>query len=194
MRSRPGGLWLALALAVVAFPASGRADTPAGPEFDPASGYRIARYRAPLPETVPGATRIFAADVPALVKDKRARLIDVMAAEGAGYDAKTGRWRLAKTHDHIPGSIWLPDVGKGVVDARLDAYFQLSLEQATDGDKTRSLIIYCQSDCWMSWNAVKRAASYGYTSIYWLPEGIDGWRDWDWPLVPANPEPVPPIP
>ena len=42
----------------------------------------------------------------------------------------------------------------------------------------------------MGWNAVKRAAGYGYTSLYWYPDGTDGWRDWDKPFEAAVPVPV----
>ena len=38
------------------------------------------------------------------------------------------------------------------------------------------LVIYCQADCWMSWNAAKQALSYGYTNVAWYPEGTDGWQ------------------
>ena len=163
-----------------------------GADFDAATGYRIARYRAPLPEWAPGSTRIFAADVPSLVTSKGAVLIDVMAAEGGGYDPTTGAWRLTKIHDTIPGSIWLPDVGRGRIDSRIERYFATNLMQVTGGDKSRAIIIFCQSDCWMSWNAVRRAARLGYWHIYWLPEGIDGWRDWDQPAVKAVPRPIDP--
>jgi hypothetical protein len=44
----------------------------------------------------------------------------------------------------------------------------------------------------MSWNAIRRAASYGYTALYWYPDGTDGMRDWDVPLVPAIPVPLKP--
>jgi PQQ-dependent catabolism-associated CXXCW motif protein len=38
------------------------------------------------------------------------------------------------------------------------------------------LVIYCQADCWMSWNAAKQALSYGYTNVAWYPEGTAGWQ------------------
>ncbi len=128
----------------------------------------MARYRAPLPEWAPGSTRIFAADLAALVKAKQAVLVDVMAAEGGGYDPATGEWRLTKIHDTIPGSIWLPDVGRGRIDTRIESYFTSNLNRLTEGDKARAIVIFCQSDCWMSWNAVRRAALLGYQHIYWL--------------------------
>lgn len=49
--------------------------------FDAETGYRIARYRTPTPESVPGGTRIMAADVAGLIK-ANAILIDVMPSEG----------------------------------------------------------------------------------------------------------------
>lgn len=159
-------------------------------EFDAATGYRIARYRTPVPRTVPGGTPVTAADVEALRTSKNAILIDVMAAEGAGPAPDTGVWRLTKPRDNIPGSIWLPDVGKGDASAELDGYFRANLERLTKADKSRALIIYCQADCWMSWNAVRRAAGYGYQNIYWLSEGTDGWRDWGGSFVPATPVPL----
>lgn len=154
-------------------------------DFDAATGYRIARYRSPVPADVPGGTRIGADDVDRLVSDK-AILLDVMPSEGAGLIAETGQW-ATKRHENIPGSTWLPDVGRGKIDDRLQHYLAANLERLTDGNKSRPLIVYCQSDCWMGWNAVQRIARLGYTSIYWYPDGIDGWRDWDRPFAPAVP-------
>jgi len=42
----------------------------------------------------------------------------------------------------------------------------------------------------MSWNAVRRAAAYGYSAIYWLAEGTDGWRDWDGAFEDSTPVPL----
>ena len=158
--------------------------------FDPETGYRIARYRTPTPDSVPGGTRIDIEELDRLLSQKQAVLIDVMAAEGAGPDPATGKWRLSKPHENIPGSVWLPDVGKGRLEKEIDSYFQNNLSRLTAGDKSHAIIFYCLADCWMSWNAVQRAASYGYTQIYWYPEGNDGWRDWDRELVLAKPVPV----
>jgi PQQ-dependent catabolism-associated CXXCW motif protein len=177
-------------LALLAFaPHAGAGEPQAGPELDPGTGYRIARYRAPVPETVPGGTRVDIDRVEELIASG-AVLIDVMAAEGGGPDPETGRWRLVKPRENIPGSTWLADVGKGVLDPGLESYFRTNLERLTQGDKARAIVIYCLADCWMGWNAARRAASWGYTAVNWYPEGTDGWRDWDGRLTTAEPEPM----
>ncbi len=180
-------------LAATTIMAEGRAGSiaeAAERHFDPQSGYRISRYRAPVPERVEGAQSIIADDVDGIVAEHGALLIDVMPSDGAGLDRHTGEWRMMKPHLNIPGSHWLPDVGFGEADPLLQRYLEDSLADLTGGNKAHPLIIYCQADCWMSWNAVRRVHALGYQNLYWLPEGTDGWRDWDLPLVPATPRPV----
>lgn len=169
------------------FPATASAIAEQASPFDPVTGYRVARYRAPTGGSVPGGTRVDIDEVDRLVAAQGAVLIDVMPAEGAGPDPATGIWRLAKPRRHIPGSHWLPDVGYGRLTPAMEAYLADNLARLSEGDPTRPLVFYCQADCWMSWNAVKRAASLGYTRLYWYAEGTDGWRDWDRELVPAEP-------
>ncbi len=158
--------------------------------FDPTTGYRVAHYRAAVPETVPGGTRANLDKVDQLIKDS-AVLLDVMPSEGAGADPATGQWRLSRPHQTIPGATWLPDVGRGKLTARFDSYLKSNVETLTKGDKAKPIIIFCQSDCWMSWNAVQRLAGLGYSSLYWFPEGTDGWVEWgDRKLAPAEPVPM----
>ncbi|MDO9381260.1 MAG: rhodanese-like domain-containing protein [Hyphomicrobiaceae bacterium] len=179
---------LALLLALVLMAASAlAADVEGGPsDFDAATGFRVARYRAPVPAEVPGGKRIGVEDIDDLTTTQGAVLVDVMPADGAGLDATTGHWNT-KRHDNIPGSTWLPNVGKGHIETRIEVYFRDNLARLTGGDKTRPIIIYCQSDCWMGWNAVQRAAGFGYSALYWYPDGIDGWRDWDRTFARAEP-------
>lgn len=155
--------------------------------FDPTTGYRIEQYRAPVPQSVPGGTTITLETLQALVRDQQAVLLDVTPLEGPGADPATGVWHVPKPRANMAGSVWLPDVGRGTLTPALEAYFQSNLKALTGGNKARAVIVYCQADCWMSWNAVKRAAGYGYTALYWYPDGTDGMRDWDLPLVPASP-------
>jgi rhodanese-related sulfurtransferase len=43
----------------------------------------------------------------------------------------------------------------------------------------------------MSWNAAKRAAQYGYSQVYWYPDGSDGWEKAGLSLAEARPELLP---
>jgi len=90
-------------------------------------------------------------------------------------------------HRDIPGSLWLPDVGRGALSLALEGFFQRALEAATDGDKDAEIVFYCLADCWMSWNATKRAASWGYTRLYWYREGTDGWEAAKLPIEDREP-------
>jgi PQQ-dependent catabolism-associated CXXCW motif protein len=48
-------------------------------------------------------------------------------------------------------------------------------------------VIYCHRNCWLSWNAAKRAISYGYRNVYWFPDGMEGWRAAGLPTASAEP-------
>lgn len=168
---------------------------PAGAEdvdenFDAETGYRIAHYRAAIPASVKGATRVDRDGVDALVKEG-AVLLDVMPAEGAGADPATGAWRLSRPHQTIPGATWLPDVGRGRITPQIEAYLDRNVDALAASDKAKPIVVFCQSDCWMSWNAVQRLAAKGFTRLFWFPEGTDGWVEWgDRKLVPATPVPL----
>ena len=155
--------------------------------FDRTTGYRIAHYRAAVPDTVPGGTRVDLDKVDALIAGG-AILLDVMPSEGAGPDPLTGTWRLSRPHQTIPGSVWLPDVGRGAISKEFEIYLAENLQRLTAGDVNKQMIVFCQSDCWMAWNAVQRISAIGYKRIYWFPEGTDGWVEWgDRKLSPADP-------
>lgn len=181
-----------LLILAAALAGSGRVSRAEEPAFDPVTGYRIAHYRAAVPESVPGGTRLWIEDLDRLIAERSPVLLDVMPSEGAGLDPATGEWRGLKPRLSLPGATWLPDVGRGTLTPQLEAYFKASLVRLTGGDPARAVVIFCQSDCWMGWNAVKRASGYGYSSLYWYADGTDGWRDFDRELVPATPVPAGP--
>jgi PQQ-dependent catabolism-associated CXXCW motif protein len=87
--------------------------------------------------------------------------------------------------------VWLPNVGYGELTQQMDAYFRDNLKRLTGRDFDKAIVIYCVLDCWMSWNAVQRAAGYGYRNIYWYRGGSDDWREQGLELVEG--EPVPPV-
>jgi PQQ-dependent catabolism-associated CXXCW motif protein len=160
--------------------------------FSP-EGYRVSEFRSPVPASVPGAEVVSTDAVRRLLSepDTSPTLIDVLPAplRPEGLPA-TSLW-LPPDHNNIPGSVWLPNVGFGRLSDALDAYFRDNLVRLTGGNRDRPILIYCLADCWMSWNAAKRAAQeYGYTRIYWYPEGTTGWEAAGLPLEKCRPVPM----
>ena len=176
---------LALAAFLAAAAATAPAQTTAVAE---PPDYRTDDYRAPVPATVAGGRAIATDEAEHLWREKRAVFVDVLPAprrpEGLRPDAL---WKPLPRRD-IPGSLWLPDIGRGALPEPLDAYFRAALGRATGGDKSAAVVLYCLADCWMSWNATKRAAAYGYTQLYWYREGTTGWEAAALPTEEATPE------
>ena len=152
-------------------------------------GYRLTDYRSLTPLTLKGATVIGTADAAVHWRKGSAVFIDVMprAERPAGLPAGT-LWR-SPPHDSIPGAKWLPNVGYGMVAPETEAYFRNGLTVATKADSSHPLVFFCQRNCWMSWNAAKRALSYGHSVVYWYPEGTDGWKDAGLPVERAEKSP-----
>ena len=153
-------------------------------------GFRTDAYRAPTPATLHGATVLTTAQAHALWESKAAAFIDVLPqAPKPNNLPKDVVWR-DKPRDDIPGSLWLPDTGYGELAPVMRDYFVAGLKKAS-GDG-RTLAFYCQRDCWMSWNAAKRALALGYKAVDWYPDGVDGWREAGFPLEARKSEPRPP--
>lgn len=152
-------------------------------------GYRMEHYRAPVPETIEGGTVLDDDAAHALWQAGDAVFVDVLprAAKPEGLPEGT-IWRDPARRS-IPGAIWLPDVGYGRLAPEADAYFRGGLEAATGGDADVPVVFFCLSDCWMSWNAARRAIEAGYTRVYWYPRGTDGWTSKGWPTEGVSPRP-----
>lgn len=152
-------------------------------------GYRNDQYRAPVPATLQGAQVLTTAQAEALWRAGSAAFIDVLPRPPKPPNLPTGTvWREAP-RPHITGSLWLPDTGYGELAGVTEDYFKRGLQRASGGDLARQLVFYCQADCWMSWNAAKRALGYGYVNVAWYPEGTDGWHRAELPMEDARPEP-----
>ncbi|BAK78203.1 hypothetical protein NH8B_3450 [Pseudogulbenkiania sp. NH8B] len=153
-------------------------------------GYRLQHYRAPTPAKLPGATVLDSQTLQALIAIHHPLLLDVMAANRVPDAAGGSRWVPATPRRDLPGSVWLPNVGYGELEPAIEQYFRRQLERLSGGDLDRPLVFYCLRDCWMSWNAARRALSYGYRAVYWYPDGSDGWQEAGLPLVDAVPAPL----
>ena len=146
-------------------------------------GYRTDNYRAPVPATLAGARVLATEEAEAIWRAGKAVFIDVLPRPPKPPNLPEGTIWRDKPRLNIPGSVWLPDTGYGTLaaaDRRLSA--AKDLPRASGGDKAKLLVIYCQADCWMSWNAAKRALSYGYSNVAWYPDGTDGWQRADLPV------------
>ena len=161
--------------------AAGAAQAQVAAPPEPA-GYRTQDYHAPVPRTLQGASVLSTETAHALWETKAAVFIDVLAQppRPAGLSPDT-IWRPKPRFD-IPGSTWLPDSGYGVLPPMMESYFRDGLRTASDGDRGRMLVFYCLRDCWMSWNAAKRALAMGYGRVGWYPDGTDGWSAAKLPL------------
>jgi PQQ-dependent catabolism-associated CXXCW motif protein len=139
------------------------------------AGYRMDQYRAATPTTLSGGTVLNTTGVQELLKLPGAILIDVLPEQKRPDNLPANTLWIPKARFNIPGSTWLPDVGRGALNKSVEAYYRNNLERLTGSDRGRKIVVYCLAQCWMSWNAAKRAIEYGYTSVYWYPGGTDDW-------------------
>ena len=150
--------------------------------------YRMDDYRAPVPETIAGGAVLGPEEAHALWQAGEVAFVDVMLQAPKPANLPKGTIWRDKPRDTIPGAIWLPNVGYGAIADVTADYFRRGLEKVTDGDTTHPVVFFCLEDCWMSWNAAKRVLEWGYTDVYWMPDGTDGWSLWDYPLERVKPE------
>jgi PQQ-dependent catabolism-associated CXXCW motif protein len=155
------------------------------------AGYRLEDYRAATPDTLRGGRVVATEEAEKLWRSHSASFVDVLPRPPRPKTLPEGTIWHDKPRLDIPGSTWLPDTGFGELAPSMADYFAKGLRKATGGDRARLLVLYCLADCWMSWNAAKRALSLGYSNIAWYRDGTDGWSAAGLPLENATPEPRP---
>jgi PQQ-dependent catabolism-associated CXXCW motif protein len=183
---------MALALTLVAGVQAGEPQ-PRGREpalFD-AQGYRTARYRAPVKADPAPAAAIGLAEALALEPGRDALFLDVMPVEGGVRDPATGVWTLSTGHLTIPGALWFPETGRAPADPVLWQALETAVREARRTAPGTPVVLFCRTDCWMSWNAARRLALRGFANVRWLAEGTDGWHAAGRPLTAATPVAVP---
>lgn len=172
----------AAALAFLIFPPSGTAEV-AQPE-----GYRMEEYRAPVPDALAGATVIDPEEAHELWRSESAAFVDVLPQPPKPAKLPEGTIWRDKPRLSIPGAIWLPNTGYGQLAPETEDYFREGLQAVSSNGRDHPLVIFCLADCWMSWNAAKRAVNYGYSAVHWFPEGTDGWTANGYPTEELKPE------
>lgn len=140
--------------------------------------YRQEDYRKPVPKTLKGAKAVSTEEAERLFGTGTAAFIDVYPRAPKPPNLPAGTIWRDPPHTTIKGAEWLPNVGYGKLTPEDVVYFKGHLERISGGDKAKTLVFYCLRDCWMSWNAAKRAmADYAYTNVVWFPDGTDGWQE-----------------
>ena len=148
-------------------------------------GFRGPPYQAEVPAQLTGAQTITGAQAVAL-HGAGATFIDVYPRQIRPDGLPAGTIWHAAPHQTIPGAIWLYDTGYQALSAPETARLTQGLAQATQGNLDAPLVIFCREDCWMSWNAAKRAVQLGYRAVHWFPGGSDDWLLEGQDLVPAS--------
>lgn len=152
-----------------------------------ADGYRQTQYRSPTPPSIEGAKTLDTPALQALLENQP----DVVLVDVYRSQWLAGRFIDSEPHANLPGSLWLANTGDGNLQPEWASYFSDNLAQASQGNLERPMVFYCRSDCWLGWNATRRAQALGYTQLYWYRDGVDGWEQAGLPLHPATPEPLP---
>jgi PQQ-dependent catabolism-associated CXXCW motif protein len=139
-------------------------------------GFWSGPINSDVPATITRGKIIHANELAQLLKQSKPLVIDVSnESKRPPGMAPDSPW-LPLPQEVIPGSVWLPGAGNADIAPETDALFRKLLSQSTTGDLDHLVVIYCHERCWLSWNAAKRAISYGYRQVHWFPEGVEGWR------------------
>src|SRR5689334_25085197 len=123
MHRRRASLSAALLLLALAVGTVRAEDAPPEPE-----AYRLDDYRTPTPLTVLGHKALDTEEAERLWRAGAATFIDVLPApRRPGNLPPTAIW-APRPRLSIPGSVWLPDVGRGALSPELEAWFRTALE------------------------------------------------------------------
>ena len=163
---------------------------PDEPPEEPAD-YKMENYRTIVPTSLKGAIVVSDKEAMALYEGGEVIFIDVMPFIPRPPNLPEGMLWRDKKRSNIPNSLWLANVGYGRLPPEMDEYFRRHLAKVTGAETSMPVLFYCQKDCWMSWNAAKRALEYGYERVYWYPDGTDGWVSIGGEVEAATPMPLP---
>ena len=150
-------------------------------------GYRNEEYRAPVPDTLAGARVVNTAEAETIWRAKNGIFVDVLPRPPKPLNLPAGTIWRDRPRLNIPGSIWLPDTGYGKLAEPVETYLRQGMERASGGNRAALIVVYCQANCWMSWNAAKRILTYGYSNVAWYPDGTDGWQFANLPVEDSQP-------
>ena len=147
------------------------------------AGYRVDRYRSPTPEQATGAVTVDTRAMQALIKDEPGLvIIDVINLE-----FRHNRFLQTEPHQSLSAAHWLPNTGQGELNQNWHDYLINNTRQLTGNNWDQPVAVLCKSDCWLSWNAVKRLSEAGFETLYWYKDGVDSWQNAGLPTQPVDP-------
>jgi PQQ-dependent catabolism-associated CXXCW motif protein len=154
---------------------AGCADSEPQPVPEP-PGFWTGSMQGAVPASIAGGRVVDTAQLAALIQAQHPVLVDVAMPPHRPDNIASASW-MPPPHHTVPGAVWLPGVGKGVITPTVDMWYRARLQALTGGDPAKPIVVFCHPNCWGSWNAAKRAIQYGYTAVYWYPDGVEGWQD-----------------
>ncbi len=174
-------------VAALALAGAALAAAPARAAVTEPDGYRGEPYLDEVPATLKGAEVIGDDAAHALWLTGVVGFVDALPRPPKPDNLPAGTIWHETPHQTIPGAVWLPNTGYEALADETLAYLVAGLEAVTQGDPTAPVVVFCKANCWMSWNAARRAVESGYTRVFWYPEGVDGWAAHGWPLEAVAP-------
>lgn len=169
---------LAGAIAVAPAPALAQERPYGGEDRDwniaPTTQLRTGDYHGPTPLAIPGGRVVRTTELHAMLMGRTPPyLIDVLGGQG---------------HRTIAGAFWMYGAGAGDLDADASRRFVDAVAKFAAGDRSRPIVFFCaDSECWLSYNAARRAIAAGYTNIMWYRGGIAAWLHAGYPMSQADP-------
>jgi PQQ-dependent catabolism-associated CXXCW motif protein len=145
------------------------------PPAEPA-GYWAGAMAGAVPATLAGATVLAdPAAVAAWMAANHPVLLDVSPPPKKPPVMAPGMPWLPPAHQDIPGSVWLPDAGRGLLRPQGAEAYRRAVEKLAGAPPGKPVLAYCHPRCWVSWNAAKFLIRAGYTRVAWFPGGIEAW-------------------
>ena len=135
------------------------------------------QLHGPTPTSIPGGKVIGTRQLSQLLQGGQGNVL-LLHAYGAS--------------EHLPGAQAVgPAAQGGSFDDQVQREFGQYLRQATGGDTSRTLVVYCAGpQCWGSYNAALRAINMGFRNVYWYRGGLEAWGQAGLPMQDGQGQPM----
>lgn len=150
--------------------------------------YRMGPMHGDVPATLSGADVVHTEALVEVMRNGKTVLIDAASVPHRPDNLPSDTIWKPVPHENIAGSVWIPGIGEGNLPKDMEAFVRERLIALTGNNLDHPIVFYCHPMCWASWNAARRAMSFGYRQVIWYPDGAEGWQDAGHPLVPAHQE------